>query len=238
MNIDVTKTVGELTSDLPNAFRIFEKAGIDYCCGGKRSLADACSRAGVAIEPLVRALEADAETAPAPAIDWRARPLAELVRHIVGVHHVFTREELVRAGALLAKVCTVHGEKHPELHRVRASFERLRDELRLHMMKEENVLFPYTLALEEAQSRGARAAAPPFRTVKNPVRMMDHEHESAGEELRAMRAASAGYAIPEGACGSYRALYASLEALESDLHMHIHLESNVLFPRAIELEQG
>lgn len=237
MNIDATKTVGELTASLPNAYRVFEKAGIDYCCGGSRTLADACARAGVAVEPLLRSLADAAASGDTTAIDWRARPLGELIGHVLQTHHVFTRDELDRADRLLTKVRKVHGDHHPELHDLRALFDALSGELLTHLQKEENVLFPYILALEEAQRAGRPAATPPFRTVARPVWMMNLEHESAGEMLRAIRKATSDYTPPPDACGSFRALYASLAALEEDLHLHIHLESNVLFPRAIELEQ-
>ncbi|MCC7382257.1 MAG: iron-sulfur cluster repair di-iron protein [Deltaproteobacteria bacterium] len=235
MTIDTAKSIGELAAELPGAFRIFEKVGIDYCCGGQQTLAEACAAAGVPLEDVLRSLEA--EPASTPAADWRTRPLEDLVAHLVEIHHSFTRESLSRIELLLGRVCAVHGGRHPELHRVRAAFESLRDDLVPHLAKEERVLFPYVLALAEATRDGALPPMPPFRTVQNPIRMMNVEHEAVGVVLRVLREASGGYTAPADGCPSYRALYEALADLEADLHLHIHLETNVLFPRAIELEE-
>jgi regulator of cell morphogenesis and NO signaling len=139
---------------------------------------------------------------------------------------------------LLEKVCSVHGQNHPELHSIQTNFRGLVDELTMHMMKEEMMLFPYIVRMEESVIEKQPILPPPFGTVQNPVSMMMHEHDSAGDALRAMRKASGGYAAPADACVSYQTLYKALAELEADLHQHIHLENNILFPRAIAMEQG
>jgi regulator of cell morphogenesis and NO signaling len=237
MLIQPTQTVRELAVAIPGATRIFEDFRIDYCCRGARTLADACAADGVALEQVVPRLERAAARMTAIAEDgWHERPLFELVRHIVDRHHTYTRDELDRLGPLAHKVARVHGKRHPELEEVLALFVEMADELGPHLRKEEIVLFPYIEDLETATRAARPHRAPPFGRVENPVRMMMVEHDHAGTILRKLRAVTSDYAAPPDACGSYQALYAGLEALERDLHEHIHLESNILFPRAILLE--
>lgn len=176
------------------------------------------------------------EPAPERGVDWRARPLAELVEYIITAHHTFTREALASAEHLLERVCDAHIRRHPELHRVHALFESLRDDLGPHMLKEERVLFRYIVALDESARFGAPPPHPAFRTAAAPIHMMNLEHEGVGVMLRALRDATSGYVVPADGCASYGALFETLKALEEDLHLHIHLESDILFPRALELE--
>jgi len=237
MSIDTMKTVREVAVEFPGATRIFEKLGIDYCCGGGKALDEACLAAGVSADDVIALLEEAGSTA-AEARDWNAAPLSELVAHIVTRHHGFTREELVRVSNLLAKVCSVHGENHPELRRLHTVFQELKHELTSHMLKEEQVLFPYIENLETAVRRGEPVPTPFFGTVRNPVRMMMQEHDDAGQALRDLREVSSNYQVPADGCITFRTLYQALEEFERDLHQHIHLENNILFPRAAELEAG
>ena len=237
MMLESTKTVREYALEMPGATRIFEKLGIDYCCGGGKSLAEACAKAGVAVDEVLGSLERTEHSDETSASEgWQTASLAELIKHIVEKHHTFTREELARLEALLAKVCGVHGQNHPELFRIQNLFQELSRELDPHMLKEERVLFPYIIQMEEAAKNNRTLPAPPFGTVRNPVRVMMAEHDAAGDILRKMRAASSDYTLPEDACISYQTLYSALAALEADLHQHIHLENNILFPRAAETE--
>jgi regulator of cell morphogenesis and NO signaling len=237
MSIDTMKSVREVAVEFPGATRIFEKLGIDYCCGGGKALEEACLAAGVSADNVIALLEEAGSTA-AEARDWKIAPLSELVAHIVTRHHGFTREELVRVSNLLAKVCSVHGENHPELRRLHTVFQELKHELTSHMLKEEQVLFPYIENLETAVRRGEPVPTPYFGTVRNPVRMMMQEHDDAGQALRDLREVSSNYQVPADGCISFRTLYQALEEFERDLHQHIHLENNILFPRAAELEAG
>jgi regulator of cell morphogenesis and NO signaling len=233
---ETTKTVREYALEIPGATRIFEKLGIDYCCGGGKSLADACTAAGISVDEVLDSLHADSKSVATSATkDWQALSQAELITHIVDKHHAFTREELVRLEALLAKVSGVHGQNHPELFQLQDQFGKLRGELEPHMLKEESVLFPYIVQLEET-ALANQTLPPPFRTVQNPVRVMMAEHDAARYILRRMREASSDYALPPDGCISYKTLYSALTALEVDLHQHIHLENNILFPRAVATE--
>lgn len=238
MSVSTAKTVRELAVEFPSATRVFEKLGIDYCCGGSKSLEEACASANLSAKKVLESLES-AERVPAAKQhrNWQTEPLAELIAHIIDKHHKYTREEIARLGPLIDKVCSVHGKNHPELFQIRASFEGLAQELSMHMMKEETVLFPYITRMEESVIENESVLPPPFGTVQNPVRMMIHEHDVAGEALRAMRQSSAGYAPPGDACTSFRTLYQAISDLEADLHQHIHLENNILFPRAIAMER-
>lgn len=240
MSINTTQTVREIAVELPGATRIFEKLGIDYCCGGGKALEEVCLAAGVSVNQVIALLEEAGNTAvnTAEARDWNAAPLSDLVAHIVIKHHGFTREELTRLTDLLAKVCSVHGENHPELRKLQAIFQGLRSELTGHMSREEQVLFPYIENLEGAVMRGEPVPTPFFCTVRNPIRMMMQEHDDAGQALRGLREVSSNYRVPADGCISFRTLYQVLEEFEKDLHQHIHLENNIMFPRAAELEAG
>jgi regulator of cell morphogenesis and NO signaling len=240
MSLTAEKTVRELALENPGATRVFEKLGIDYCCGGNKSLEQACRAANLSMDTVIDSLEmADHAARELQAVrDWQREPLADLVSHIANTHHQFTRSELARLAPLLNKVCSVHGKNHSELQQIHASFQELAQELTTHMMKEELVLFPYIVRMEEAVIQKEPVLPAPFGSVQNPVSMMEDEHDSAGNALRAMREASRGYSTPGDACISYQTLYKALSEFEADLHQHIHLENNILFPRAIAMENG
>jgi regulator of cell morphogenesis and NO signaling len=238
MPINSTRTVREIAVEVPGATRIFEKLGIDYCCGGATPLANACDNAGLALDDVVRSLQEAEQSVEArrQTTDWSGESLTNLIAHINKKHHVFTREELERITPLMAKVARVYGERLPELLSVQDLFLQLRQELLGHMLKEEQVLFPYVEHMEAVANGKATARTPFFVTVQNPVRMMMVEHDNAGEVLRQIRKLTRDFTAPTDACVSFRTLYSALEELERDLHEHIHLENNILFPRAIEME--
>jgi len=238
MSISATRTVKELAIEIPGATRVFEKLGIDYCCQGGKTLIDACAAAGLESSDVLSRLQAAAQASKAVDQD-RDRPresLTGLIQFIINKHHVFTTQELDRIEVLLAKVRSVHSQRHPELVQIEALFSNLKADLTPHMKKEENILFPYITQLEDAISNGRPAPRPMFGTVRNPVRMMRMEHDTAGEILRDIRKLSANFAVPADACISFQTLYQAMEGLEQDLHQHIHLENNLLFPRAEEIE--
>jgi regulator of cell morphogenesis and NO signaling len=236
MNLDpAIKSIGQLALEMPNAINVLEKWRIDYCCHGNRSVAEACTEAGIGIEEL---LEAIGERRPNGTKSWSNEPLAELQRFIVDTHHVFTRQSLETLLLLSDKVGGKHGANHPETVRVATLVKELTNDLIPHMQKEETILFPYVAALEAATFSGSEPPLPFFGTVRNPIRMMMAEHDAAAETLRALRTVTCDYALPDDACLSFRALYERLAELEQDLHQHIHLENNVLFPRAAAMEES
>jgi regulator of cell morphogenesis and NO signaling len=239
MSIDTQRTVAEIAVEKPQAAAVFERLGIDYCCGGAKPLTSACEAAGVSVDQVANLLE-EAAGAAEPgneAGNWSEQSLASLIGHIVERHHGYCREEGARLEPLLAKVVSKHAEHHPELAQIQTLFTSLRNELSMHMMKEERVLFPYIVALEDSSTRKSLPPRAPFGTVQNPVRMMVQEHDNAGQLLKEIRSLARNFAVPEDACTSFKALYQGLEAFGADLHQHIHLENNLLFPRAIALEE-
>jgi regulator of cell morphogenesis and NO signaling len=236
MTISSTMKVRDVVLELPQATRVFEKLKIDYCCGGDTPLGEACATAGIEVANLERMLE---EVGRAPGnglLDFAKTTLGELIGHILDKHHVYTKEEMDRLEPLIEKVISAHGENHPELRSLGGLFQQLCADLRPHMLKEEQILFPYIIEMERSAVENRPAPFPPFGTVKNPVRMMMMEHETVGDLLRELRALSSNYTVPPDGCISYQTLYQALEAFEKDLHQHIHLENNILFPRAIEME--
>lgn len=238
MQFNNSTTVREIAIEIPGATRIFEKMGIDYCCGGARPITEACHAAGVSLADVARSIEQVKILSQASSESkvWQSESLATLTKHIVNKHHNFTREEIDSIKPLLAKVCSVYGDRAPRLLEIQALFGELNSELIPHMKKEENILFPYITQMEDAISKGLSAPVPMFGTVSNPVRMMMTEHDRAGDVLSKIRRLSNDFNPPADSCVSYQTLYRRLEELEQDLHQHIHLENNILFPRAIEIE--
>ena len=230
-------TVAEMAANSLAAVRVFEKFGIDYCCGGKRPLAEVCREKGYDAQAIQRELDAAAEGAPAAERDWNTAPLKELAQHIVNTHHDYLRRELPAIQMRLDKVFRVYNQRYgPTLLGLPEVFADLRAELEMHTRKEEMVLFPAIAACEAAVQSGQPLPPLPFGTVANPIHMMEAEHESAGLALAEIRRITGNFELPEYACVTYRALMSGLDELERDLHMHIHLENNILFPRAQELE--
>lgn len=242
MTLATTKTVGEIAAEMPCTTREFEKLGIDYCCGGSRTLGEACVEANISVDEVLARLEKSSTFGQSQASDgrqkqdWQKQLLADLIAHIVGTHHAFVRSECPRIEALAAKVLGVHGKNHSELLQVKQDFAALAAELGVHLIKEEQVLFPYIVRMEESALAGEPAPPAMFGTVVNPVRMMMQEHDSAGDALRSLRTITKEYAVPEDACISYHTLYKALQGFEADLHQHIHLENNILFPRTVAME--
>ena len=236
MTISSTMKVRDVVLELPQATRVFEKLKIDYCCGGDTPLGEACATAGIEVANLERMLEEAGRASGNGSLDFAKTTLGELIGHILDKHHVYTKEEMDRLEPLIEKVISAHGENHPELRSLGGLFQQLCADLRPHMLKEEQILFPYIIEMERSAVENRPAPFPPFGTVKNPVRMMMMEHETVGELLRELRAISSNYTAPPDGCISYQTLYQALDAFEKDLHQHIHLENNILFPRAIEME--
>jgi regulator of cell morphogenesis and NO signaling len=227
--IPTERSLAELVTSVPGAARVFERHGLDYCCGGGQRLDVACRDRGVDPGEIIGEL-ADLQTMPAPA--WATMGPAELVDHLEQTHHAYLHAEFPRLSALATKVVGVHGARHPELTEVQAAFEAVRADLDPHLMKEEQVLFPMIREL------AASATAPQFHcgSLANPISVMLTEHDRAGELLARMRDLTDGYQTPPDGCASYRALYDGLAELEADTHLHVHKENNVLFPAVVDLE--
>ena len=233
MQVTEQKHVAEIVAEMPAAARLFERYKIDYCCGGKRPVGEACQEKGVSFDEIRAGLAAIA--APAgQSRDWTGAEAGELIDHIIGKHHSFLKDELPRLDQLLTKIVN---KRYHHLAPALDIYLGLKAELDQHLLKEEMILFPYVLRLEQASKAGSTPASPPFGTVRNPIRMMEREHETAGNALRELRASTNDYEVPEGVCNTYRAVMASLQELEANLHMHIHLENNLLHPRAAALEE-
>jgi len=236
--INSETTVREVALMVPESTRLFEKLKIDYCCGGNQALAEACASAGVAVDNVMEMLAGVTQTNSSDDVSlvFQNASLPELITHILDTHHVFTKSEMDRIQSLADKVLAAHGGNHPELVHLDELITRLCADLKPHMFKEEQILFPYIVAMAEAADQKRTVPFAPFGTVNNPIRMMMREHDAAGELLRELRALTSDYRVPVDACISYQTLYQALENFEQDLHQHIHLENNLIFPRALELE--
>jgi regulator of cell morphogenesis and NO signaling len=237
MKPDMDQTVREIAIQHPECVPVFESLGIDYCCGGHRTLREACERSHVPVEEAIRLLSGIEGRKSESAESWAQARLKDLSGHIVEKHHDYIRRESPRLMAQLEKVVDRHGNAHPEVCAIRDLFVALTDELRMHMMKEENVLFPYLVRTEAAMLDGQKAPPAMFGSVEVPISRMLADHEDAGELSGRIRSLSGDFHPPGDACPTYRALYHGLEEFERDLHQHVHLENNILFPRALEMER-
>jgi len=230
--------VGEVAALSPGAVKVLDSHGIDYCCGGRRTLEDVCAEKGLSARQLMEEIDAGDAVAGSPEDDWKTVPLRRLIGHIVSTHHEFLKLELPRIGQRLAKVVEVHGAKDPALGELQPVYDGMRRELELHMHKEELMLFPAIGRYEAAAESGKPLPPALFGSVANSIAAMEKEHDSAGVELRRIRDLTRDFEPPEYACTTYRSLLDGLRALESDLRTHVHLENNILFPRAIALEKS
>ena len=224
-------TLAAIIDANPATAGILEHHQLDYCCGGQRTLEQACAERH--LDPVAVLAELEA-VQPEAAPDWTTMNPAALVDHIESTHHRYLHEELPRLTALTDKVVGVHGTRHPELHDVEATFTELRDDLEPHLMKEERVLFPMIRELAAATT----APTFPCGSLANPIRMMLLEHDRAGELLATLRGTTGGFEPPTDACASYQALYRGLAEVEADTHLHVHKENNVLFPAVLALEDA
>lgn len=223
-------TVADIVLAKPAAARVFERHEIDYCCHGQRPLEQACSEAGVDLDAVQAELDA---LAVAPLTGPVADEVGALIGHIVSVHHTYLRRELPRLGELMVKVIAAHGTAHPEVHDMAATLEELSADLLPHLLKEERVLFPLAIELLGAvEPTGLHGGS-----VTNPIRVMNSEHDRVGEPVT-LRRQTGGYEPPEDACPTWRALYAGCAEMEADVHQHVHLENNLLFPKIIGLEMS
>lgn len=233
-----TQTVRQIALEQPTSIRVFEEFGIDYCCGGRKPLAEACAARSVEIDAVIAALELAAKAPGVDVENWADKSLSSLSSHITAKHHSYVKQELPRLAQLAQKVVNRHGSTKPELPVIAATLMQLDEELTQHLAKEEAVLFPFIAALEQSVSTGTAKPHSCFGTVANPIAMMTQEHDAAGSLIGEIRRLSGDFTTPERACPTFHAFYDGLREFEQDLHQHIHLENNILFPRVIELENS
>ncbi len=234
MHVTGETTVGDIVKSDFRAAAVFHEFGIDFCCGGRRSLAEACAERQMDVEQVLDALRR-ALSAPGSAPRFDEWSPETLIGYIVGNHHEFVRRALPSLTAHTQKIAAVHGDRHPELHEVARLTQSVADEMTAHMVKEERVLFPFIAELSEAARDGRPAPPAPFGSLDNPIRMMEHEHDETGAAMARIKELTGGYVVPADGCMTYLVCLQELEAFERDLHAHVHLENNILFPKARQL---
>lgn len=237
MNTITQKQVGEFVAEDFRTAAVFNKYGIDFCCRGHRTLEEVCTKNGIETHVLVDDLEQVLNTKNDQAIDYRAWPLDLLVDYIEKTHHRYVEEKSPIIKQFLDKLCKVHGDRHPELFEINELFTASAGELAQHLKKEELILFPFIKKMVKAELSHTAIESPGFGTVKNPIAMMMQEHDNEGVRFRKIAEISNNYAPPADACNTYRVAFAMLEEFEQDLHKHIHLENNILFPAGEKLER-
>ncbi len=229
-------TLSEIVTQNFKAAAVFEKYNLDFCCGGKKPVSEACREKGLNSSEVLEELRS-INSSGSRADNYNEWEADFLIDYIVNNHHAYINKMIPVLSAHTQKIATVHGENHPELLKVAESFGKVYKELKQHMMKEEQILFPFVKQLAAAKRNGRKTEAPYFGTVKNPIRMMEAEHQSAGDEMYEIRTLTEDYAIPDDACNTYSVTMQELKDFEEDLHKHIYLENYILFPKAVDLEQ-
>ncbi len=231
------ETLGEIAKKDLRKVQIFKKYGLDFCCGGKKTVKEACAEKGLdvtRIEQELQQADLSLSSRPLPYDEWSIDFLAD---YITQTHHAYVRKNLPDIRTYALKVMKVHGNQHPELLQVQQLVEAVYEELTEHMMKEEQVLFPFIKHLAAAKQGNQTYAPGSFGKVNNPIQMMEAEHEAVGKNMETIRTITQNYTLPQDACASYSLLYRMLDEFEDDLHLHIHLENNILFPKAIDIEK-
>ena len=237
MAINQNHIIGELVAQDYRTASVFKKYGIDFCCQGNRTLQDACESKHIELTSVLNDLDNVSKTQSNGATDYNSWPLDVLADHIEKKHHRYVEEKILEIKPYLDKICKVHGVRHPELFEIQEQFYASAGELAAHMKKEEFILFPFVRKMTKARQEGVKVSTPHFGTVQNPVQMMMDEHSTEGDRFSKIEGLSNHYTAPQDGCNTYRVTFALLEEFEQDLHLHIHLENNILFPKAIELEQ-
>lgn len=232
--LTTTTTVGEAVADNIKRVKVFQQHGIDFCCGGKVSLEHAAGKKGLAVDRLIEDLKRIDQSSSPDDIAWTERSIPEIVEHVLITYHEPLKAELPRLHQMLKKVASVHGPEHPELPELFSRFTRFESEMYHHMAKEENVLFPMCVDL----ATGTNSTPGFCSSVEGPIRVMLMEHDDAGEFFAVMNRLTDGLTPPPGACNTYRASFDGLKDLEREMHLHIHMENNVLFPKALAAEQA
>ena len=231
------KQIGQFVAEDFRTAAVFNKYGIDFCCKGDRTLEEVCDKKGIEIDSILEDLNTVLNSKANQSIDYKSWPLDLLADYIEKKHHRYVEEKIPVLIQFLNKLCSVHGERHPELFKINEEFTACANALTAHMKKEELVLFPFIKRMVKAKSDNETIHSPQFGTVENPIAMMMEEHDTEGERFRKIAELSNNYNPPADACNTYKVAFAMLEEFEQDLHLHIHLENNILFPQAIKLEK-
>jgi len=231
------KHIGQFVAEDFRTAAVFSKHNIDFCCNGNRSIEEACEKKGIDSNRLLDELEAVLNSATGESIDYKSWPLDLLAEYIEKKHHRYVEEKIPVLRQFLDKLCRVHGQRHPELLKINELFTASAGELSAHLKKEELILFPFIKKMVNATLEAGAVQAPHFGTVENPIAMMMEEHDTEGERFRQIAALSNNYTPPADACNTYKVTFAMLDEFEKDLHLHIHLENNILFPKAVKLEK-
>ncbi|WP_339634940.1 iron-sulfur cluster repair di-iron protein [Bizionia echini] len=234
---NMSKPIGEFVADDFRTAAIFSNYGIDFCCKGHRTVEEVCNKNGVNPDELLNKLDVVLNSNSNNAIDYKSWPLDLLADYIEKTHHRYVEEKIPVLRQFLDKLCRVHGGNHPELFKINELFTGSAGELSAHMKKEELILFPFIKKMVKASLDGQAIEAPHFGTVENPIAIMMEEHDNEGERFRKIALITNNYTPPADACNTYKVTFAMLEEFEKDLHLHIHLENNILFPEAAKLEQ-
>ncbi len=237
MEILENDVIGEVVAQDYRAASVFRKYGIDFCCQGGRTIQEACDKKQLNATEVVGSLAEIVKAKDEQLVDYNSWDADKLIEYILDTHHTYVQSALEEVIPYLNKLCSVHGESHPYLMEVGSLFTGAASALGDHMMKEEQILFPYILQLVEAKKSGSPIGASPFGTVQNPIQMMMMEHDNEGERFRRIATLTNNYTPGEDACNTHQVTFALLKEFEEDLHKHIHLENNILFPKAVELEK-
>ncbi len=234
MDISTGKIIGQLVAEDYRTASVFKSYGIDFCCNGNRTIGEACTSKNIEPNALIEALSQATKETSTSTEDFRSWDMDLLADYIEKKHHRYVEKKIPELQAYLSKLVKVHGDRHPELIQIEQLFMESAHGLAAHMKKEELILFPYVRKMQGQSS----VHKPHFGTVQNPIQMMMHEHDTEGRRFREMATLTNNYNPPPDACTTYRVAFAMLKEFEEDLHRHIHLENNILFPKAIEAESA
>ena len=234
---DSQKHIGQFVAEDFRTAAVFSSYGIDFCCKGERSVEEVCKKNNIEVDGLLDKLQAAVSSTGQQSIDYKSWPLDLLAEYIEKKHHRYVEEKTPIIRQFLDKLCKVHGQRHPELLEITTLFIGCAHAMAAHMKKEELIIFPFIKRMVKAQMEGTSIESPQFATVENPIEMMKHDHEAEGDRFRRIVELTDNYTPPADACNTYKVTFAMLDEFEKDLHLHIHLENNILFPEAIKLEK-
>lgn len=238
MNITSKTTIGEIVADDFRTAVIFTKYHIDFCCKGHRTIEEVCKKRDIDENLLIQYIETAKSNNENQSFDYKSWPVDLLTDYIIKTHHRYIKEKTPVLDQFLNKLCAVHGGNHPELYEIKKLFQEATEELDFHMEKEERALFPFIIKIKQLQTKGLQPEIPPFGSIENQIILLKEEHNAAGNHFKKMASLSNNYTPPADCCTTYKVAFSMLEEFEKDLHKHIHMENNILFPKAVALEKN